>query len=63
MYYIPKMRIFTKKIILKPLEMILEFSITNYRSIREKQLFTMYASGAKSKSNNTFEVGLNNGVN
>lgn len=43
--------------------MILEFSITNYRSIREKQLFTMYASGAKSKSNNTFEVSLNNGSN
>ena len=43
--------------------MILEFSITNYRSIREKQLFTMYASGAKSKSNNTFEVSLNNGGN
>lgn len=42
--------------------MILEFSISNYRSICEKQSFTMFASGAKSKINNVFDVSLNNGT-
>lgn len=41
--------------------MILEFSITNYRSFHEKQLFSMIASGARSKSENTFKVDLTNG--
>lgn len=41
--------------------MILEFSIKNYRSIHERQLFSMIASGARSKSKNTFKVDLVNG--
>ncbi|MBE8723530.1 AAA family ATPase [Flavobacterium hungaricum] len=43
--------------------MILEFSISNYRSICEKQSFAMIASGAKSRPNNIFDVDLNNGSN
>lgn len=42
--------------------MILEFSIKNYRSIHEKQLFSMIASSARSKSENTFSVELANGA-
>ncbi|MDD4604581.1 MAG: ATP-binding protein [Bacteroidales bacterium] len=41
--------------------MILEFSISNFRSIRKKQLFTMIASSARSKSTNIFNVNLANG--
>ena len=41
--------------------MILEISLKNYRSIREKQMFSMIASGARSKSDNIFEVRLANG--
>ncbi|TAE01123.1 MAG: ATP-binding protein [Bacteroidetes bacterium] len=43
------------------LGMILEFSITNFRSIREKQTFSMLAYGSQSKLDNTFEVELANG--
>ena len=42
--------------------MIFEFSIKNYRSIHEKQLFSMIASSARSKSENTFKVELSNGT-
>jgi len=42
--------------------MILEFSIKNYRSVHEKQLFSMMASSSRSKSNNTFNVKLANGT-
>jgi AAA15 family ATPase/GTPase len=42
--------------------MIFEFSIKNYRSIHEKQLFSMIASSARSKSENTFNVELSNGT-
>lgn len=41
--------------------MILEFSITNFRSILAKQVFTMYASSAKSKADNIFEQKMSNG--
>ncbi len=41
--------------------MILEFSITNFRSIREKQTFSMLAYGSQSKLDNTFEIELANG--
>ncbi len=41
--------------------MILEFSVTNFRSIREKQTFSMLAYSSQSKLDNTFEVGLANG--
>ena len=41
--------------------MIIEFSISNFRSICKKQLFTMLASGARSKSDNVFNVDLANG--
>lgn len=41
--------------------MILEFSVTNFRSIREKQTFSMLAYGSQSKLDNTFEVELTNG--
>ena len=41
--------------------MILEFSVTNFRSIREKQTFSMLAYGSQSKLDNTFEVELKNG--
>ncbi len=41
--------------------MILEFSITNFRSIREKQVFSMYASSARSKGDNIFEHQLSSG--
>lgn len=41
--------------------MIIEFSISNYRSICKKQLFTMRASSVRSKSENTFDVDLANG--
>ncbi len=41
--------------------MILEFSITNFRSICEKQVFTMYASSARSKPDNIFESTMLNG--
>ncbi len=41
--------------------MILEFSITNFRSIREKQTFSMHASSARSKGDNIFEHQLANG--
>ncbi len=41
--------------------MILEFSLSNYRSIYKRQLFTMIASSARSKSENTFEIDLANG--
>lgn len=42
--------------------MILEFSIKNYRSIHDKQSLSMIASGARSKSENTFKVDLTNGT-
>jgi len=41
--------------------MILEFSISNFRSIQEKQTFTMVASSSRSKSGNTFDISLTNG--
>ncbi len=41
--------------------MILECSIENFRSINKKQTFSMLASSAKSKIDNTFEVVLSNG--
>jgi len=41
--------------------MILEFSVTNFRSIREKQTFSMLAYSSQSKLDNTFEVELANG--
>lgn len=42
--------------------MILEFSIKNYRSIHQKQMLSLMASGARSKSENTFKVDLANGT-
>lgn len=41
--------------------MILEFSIANFRSICEKQVFTMYASSARSKPDNIFEAKMLSG--
>ena len=41
--------------------MILECSIENFRSIYKKQTFSMLASSAKSKIDNTFDVDLLNG--
>lgn len=41
--------------------MIISFSVSNFRSIREKQTFSMLASSTKSKSTNTFEYVLANG--
>ncbi len=41
--------------------MILELSIKNYRSIREKQILSMIASSARSKPENTFDIELTNG--
>jgi AAA15 family ATPase/GTPase len=41
--------------------MIIDFSVTNFRSIREKQTFSMLAYGGKSKLDNTFEIELANG--
>ncbi|MFT5618333.1 MAG: AAA15 family ATPase/GTPase [Arenicella sp.] len=40
----------------KYLGMIIEFSVSNFRSIREKQVFSMQAYGSKSKPNNVSEV-------
>jgi AAA15 family ATPase/GTPase len=40
--------------------MIIEFSVTNFRSIHQKQVFTMAANGAKSKIDNVFERRLSN---
>jgi len=42
--------------------MIIEFSIKNYRSVNNKQSFSMIASGARSKSENTFNIELANGT-
>ncbi len=41
--------------------MILEFSVTNFRSIHQKQIFSMLASATKSKSENTFTLKLSSG--
>lgn len=41
--------------------MIIEFSITNFRSILTKQVFSTLASSARSKPDNIFETELNNG--
>ena len=41
--------------------MILEFSVSNFRSIKGKQTFSLIASSARSKSENTFNVTLTNG--
>lgn len=41
--------------------MIIEFSVTNFRSIRERQTLSMKASAVSSKAGNTFEVELASG--
>jgi AAA15 family ATPase/GTPase len=41
--------------------MIIEFSVTNFRSIHQKQVFSMVASSAKSKPDNIFEHSTSNG--
>ena len=41
--------------------MIIEFSITNFRSIHQKQVFSMQASSARSKADNIFEQKISNG--
>ena len=41
--------------------MIIEFSVSNFRSIKGKQTFSLIASSARSKSENTFNVTLTNG--
>ena len=41
--------------------MIVEFSVTNFRSIHQKQVFSMVASSAKSKPDNIFEHNISNG--
>lgn len=41
--------------------MILEFEVQNYRSIKEKQVFSMVAESSKSKLDNVFEHTLGNG--
>jgi len=41
--------------------MILEFEVENYRSIKERQVFSMVAESSKSKPNNVFEHQLANG--
>ena len=41
--------------------MILEFEVENYRSIKDKQVFSMVAESSKSKSNNVFEHQLASG--
>lgn len=55
------MYFYEKYEISKTLGMILEFSISNYRSICKKQSFSMIASSARSKSENTFDIDLSNG--
>jgi AAA15 family ATPase/GTPase len=41
--------------------MIIEFSITNFRSIHQKQVFSMAANAARSKADNVFEQPISNG--
>ncbi len=41
--------------------MILEFSVANFRSIYTKQAFTTYASSARSKADNIFDLQMSNG--
>jgi AAA15 family ATPase/GTPase len=41
--------------------MIIEFSISNFRSIYQKQVFSMEANAAKSKADNLFEQLISNG--
>jgi AAA15 family ATPase/GTPase len=41
--------------------MIISFSIQNFRSIKEKQYFSMEASSSKSKTDNIFEIKLKSG--
>ncbi len=41
--------------------MIIEFSITNFRSIHQKQVFSMEANAARSKADNVFEQAISNG--
>ncbi len=41
--------------------MMLEFEVENYRSIKDKQVFSMVAESSKSKSNNVFEHQLASG--
>ncbi|MCB0851530.1 MAG: ATP-binding protein, partial [Bacteroidetes bacterium] len=41
--------------------MILEFSIQNYRSFKEKTVFSLVAESSKSKGDNVFDVQLPSG--
>lgn len=41
--------------------MIIEFSVTNFRSVHQKQVFSMEANNARSKADNIFEQTLTNG--
>lgn len=42
--------------------MIIEFSVTNFRSIKEEQIFSFVAEASKSKPDNVFEAKIRQGV-
>ncbi|MEZ0542647.1 AAA family ATPase [Fibrella arboris] len=42
--------------------MLIEFKVSNFRSIRSEQVFTMLAESGKSKSDNTFTIALADGT-
>ena len=42
--------------------MIIEFSVTNFRSIKEEQVFSFVAEASKSKPDNVFEAKIRQGV-